>query len=220
MTSILFSQMTPPSDLESEFNIWYDTEHVPARTGLDGFTGAKRYRAVAPDSGEYVAVYEATSLAAFTTQEYAALRANPSERTQRILSSVAGFTRLICDERGRVGESDAESYLYAVAFSVPDERAEAYDQWYEDEHIPLLMKAPGWQQIRRFVVTDGVGASWTHLTLHYLKDLSALDSDARARARVAPLRNALSQEPWFGDSMRWVYRPLHVPARDAVAGVQ
>lgn len=208
MTSILFSQMTPAKDIEDEFNTWYDTEHVPARTRLDGFSGAQRYRAVSPASGEYLAVYELDSLATLSSAAYDSLRQSPSEQTQRMLANVAGFTRYACEEQGSVGESAPDSYLYVVAFAVPADRAQAYDKWYEDEHIPMLMEADGWQRIRRFVVAEGVGEAWTHLTLHYLKDPSVLDSDARARARVAPLRNALSQEPWFGNSMRWVYRPL------------
>lgn len=208
MTGVLFSQMTPPRELEEEFNHWYDTEHVPARLALDGFTSAARYRATSGEPPEYVAVYEVESTDVFQREDYLALRKDPSPTTERMLAAVTGFTRFTCAEVSDVGESTPESYLYALGFPVPDDRVAAYDEWYDEEHVPLLMEVPGWQRIRRFIVEDGVGGPWTHMTLHYLESPAVLDSPGRARARNAPLRNALVGESWFGRSERWIYEPV------------
>lgn len=209
--AVLFSQMTPKPEDEVEFNDWYDHEHVPARLALDGFTSAARYRSsdpADPAGREYVAVYTTDSLAAFDTPEYAALRANPSERTTRMLASVSGFTRFTCTVQSDVGSSGPADYLYVVAFVVPDDRRQAYDDWYEQEHVPMLMEAKEWQRITRLVVVEADGGPWTHLTFHYLSSPAALDSPERAAARVAPMRATLVTEPWFERSWRHVYKPL------------
>jgi antibiotic biosynthesis monooxygenase (ABM) superfamily enzyme len=206
-SSLLFSQMTPPPELEAEFNAWYDDEHVPARTVLPGFRSARRYRSV-EGTGEYVAVYETDGLDAFYTEAYRGLRAEPSARTTAMLDAVRGFTRFTCTEDSLVGSAPENALLYVVAFPVPADRVAAYDEWYEREHTEMLMAAAGWEGVRRLVVVDAAGGPWTHLTFHYLSTLDALGSPERAAARAAPLRNRLVAEPWFGRSRRWVYEPL------------
>lgn len=213
----LFSQMTPPEELEDEFNDWYDTEHVPARLALPAFDHAARYRAAS--GRDYVAVYDVSDVAVFDSPEYELLRTNRSDRTRRIQDKVDGFTRFTCIEQSDVGTSGPQDLLYVVAFDVPDDRVEAYDAWYELEHTDMLMAAEKWRRVRRLIVVDGAGGPWTHLTLHYIADETALDSPERAAARVAPMRNALVSEPWFSRSERWVYHPIEkAPGESARAG--
>ncbi|MGH3762591.1 hypothetical protein [Actinophytocola sp.] len=213
MTALLFSQMTPPAAADTEFNSWYDGEHVPARLALPGFRSARRYRS-AEGTGEYVAVYHVDGLDAFDTDGYRRLRAAPSQRTTAMLDAVTGFTRFTCTVQSGVGSAPENAYLYVVAFPVPPDRVAAYDEWYEREHTDMLMAADGWAGVHRLVVVDAAGGPWTHITFHFLTDLAAIDSPERAAARAAPLRSALVREPWFGRSRRWVYEPLRVaPAR-------
>ena len=51
--------------------------------------------------------------------------------------------------------------------------------------------------VRRFRITDGEPEHWTHLGLHYLNDVKALESPERAQARKTPWRDRLAAEPWF-----------------------
>jgi len=39
-SSALFSEMIPDLSYESEFNDWYDHEHIPSRMGVPGFLSA------------------------------------------------------------------------------------------------------------------------------------------------------------------------------------
>lgn len=208
-SALLFSQMTPPAELEPEFNAWYDEEHVPARLALPGFRSARRYRS-AEGTGEYVAVYHVDELAAFDTDGYRRLRTTPSARTTRMLDAVSGFTRFTCTVDSDVGTMPDSAYLYVVAFDVPADRVAAYDAWYEQEHTEMLMAADGWTGVRRLVVVDAAGGPWTHLTFHHLSTLDALDSPERTAARAAPMRAKLVEEPWFSRSRRWIYEPLPV----------
>lgn len=207
---ILFSQMTPPRDQIAEFHDWYETEHIPARMAIPGFSGAARY-ALGDTGRDFLAVYFIDDLAALETPGYQALKTDPSERTERMLGSVSGFTRYIAEEISDTGPVASEPLtLFVVAFAVPDEDVPEFEDWYEGEHVPLLMRVPGWRRVRRYRVRPGaVGRPWTHLALHEIDDPSVLDAPEREAARRTPKRDALASRSWF-DSGRWVYTPIHV----------
>jgi len=200
--SILFSEMTPDVSWENDFNDWYDTEHIPLRMGVNGFLSAQRY--LTPGTRNYLVVYEMASAAVLKTGEYQTIKNNPSDRTRRMLKSVSGFTRYIAQAAGEVkrrsmsaAEAIDAAYLYSVFFKTPVEREPEFDDWYEKDHIPALMECSDWLMVRRFKIVDGEQEQWTHLALHYLADMSALDSPARVRARESPWRARLAQEAWF-----------------------
>ena len=202
---ILFSEMTPPSGRESEFNAWYDEEHIPLRMGVAGFYGAQRYRETTPGQGApggYLAVYDTADADVFRSAAYGEVKGRPSALTKDMLSSVSGFTRYLANELDRVAQPglahpEQVPVLYAVWFEVPTERLADFDDWYARDHIPLLMQSTDWGMVRRFHVVDGDPPQGNRLALHYLKDVAALDSDARAKARATPWRTRISAEPWF-----------------------
>lgn len=201
-SAVLFSEMTPDPSRETDFHDWYDHEHIPLRMDVPGFRSAQRYRAAGKPG--YLAVYEMDDLAALKTPAYQQIKNAPSERTQRILAGVTGFTRYLADTIGEQARPPAgvddvldAPYLYAVFFKVPADRRAEFEDWYEHDHIPVLLECADWLAARRLRIADGEPADWTHLTLHYLADLRALDSAERARARTTPWRMRLAQEHWF-----------------------
>ena len=56
---LLLVGMTPAPQHETEFNAWYDTEHVPALARVPGVLSARRFRAAG--SPKYVALYHLTT---------------------------------------------------------------------------------------------------------------------------------------------------------------
>jgi hypothetical protein len=199
MTAVLFSEMTPAPEWEGEFNDWYNTEHIPLRMGAPGFTGAQRYRAT--EGPAYLAVYEMETAGALKTPEYQVIKGQPSAVTKRMLSDVTGFTRYIGNESGRWEKPESATIdaavLYAVFFEVPADRADDFDRWYTEDHIPLLMKCDDWLMVRRFDIVDGDPGKYTHLALHYLASTDALQSPEREAARATPWRAKLAVESWF-----------------------
>ncbi|MDB6178711.1 hypothetical protein PAF17_14530 [Paracoccus sp. Z330] len=75
-------------DHEGDFNLWYDREHMEERVRIDGFTGARRYRAVSGSARRYLALYRASSLGDFTSASY---QKAFNHQTQW---SVTNFTRM------------------------------------------------------------------------------------------------------------------------------
>jgi hypothetical protein len=207
---LLFSQMEPPDGAEAEFHAWYEEEHIPARMAIPGFAGALRYEAL-EGTPRYLACYFLEDVAALEHPDYARLKSEPGLRTERMLASVLGFTRYICDEISDTGDPGEEATaLSVVAFSVPDADRAAFEDWYEGEHVGLLMRVPGWLRVRRYRVRPGfAGPPWTHLALHELADAGALERPERAAARATAKRDALAGRDWFATSGRWLYRPIH-----------
>jgi hypothetical protein len=176
---------------------------------IPGFASAVRYEAIEGDP-RYLACYFLDDMGALETPEYKRLKSDPGERTARMLDNVSGFTRYICDETSDTGPVDEEAgALFVVAFGVPEEGRAEFDGWYEEEHVPLLLKVPGWLRVRRYVARPGhAGPDWTHLALHELRDTAVLDRPERAAARDTPRRERLMRNDW-ARSGRWVYRPIH-----------
>lgn len=226
-SAILFSQMEPPEPLESEFNEWYDEEHVPVRLALEGFTGAVRYRVHSDDpnslpSPKYAVTYFMRDLAVLETPEYGKLKEAPSERTDRMLKSVSRFTRFIGEEVFRRIKPEAQAVettpvLYVVLFAVPEERQVEFEDWYDQDHIPLLMQERLWRACVRYRLREGSPAQWTHLTLHYLEGSEALRSPFREEARQTVWRQRLSKESWFQGSYN-LYQRLEPPEHWARLG--
>lgn len=54
---VLTVRLNIPADKETEFNQWYNIDHLPALVSVPGVYGARRYQAVEGDS-KYLAVYE------------------------------------------------------------------------------------------------------------------------------------------------------------------
>lgn len=69
---------------ESEFNNWYDNEHVPDRVSMPGVIKATRFKAVV-GSPKYLALYWANSLSSFDGPEYQHAFKNQTTWSQKIL---------------------------------------------------------------------------------------------------------------------------------------
>lgn len=208
MRGILFSQMEPPAGWEADFHHWYDTDHIPARLAMDGFDSAVRYRAL-EGVPKYLAVYELTDMGVLGTEPYNELKRAPSAETTRMLANVRGFTRYTCREISDSGPArHPGDYLAVVAFAVPDADLGQFDDWYETEHSPMLLKADDWLRVRRYEVTSGEGGPWNRLALHELSSIEVMGSPERAAARRGPKRDALADRPWFGQGGRWLYEAI------------
>jgi hypothetical protein len=200
--TILFSEMSPPSSLEGQFNAWYDNEHIPLRMAVPGFVSAQRYLAQ-DDQRNYLAVYEMSARENLQSPEYLVVKNQPSELTKTMLSSVSGFTRYIGNTLGEQWQdgvkdplSQAE-YLYAVFFTVTQEDLPEFDAWYAQDHVPVLLECSDWLGTRRFEIVDGDPQPFNRLAIHYIKTPLALESPARAKARTTPWRDKLAVKPWF-----------------------
>lgn len=97
---ILIVTMEPPSDMEDEFNDWYDTEHFPERKALPGFGAAGRWACI-EGWPRYLALYELRSVASLETPEYRAVSGeHASPWTRRVVPRCVGRRRVVGIEVG------------------------------------------------------------------------------------------------------------------------
>ena len=82
--------------------------------------------------------------------------------------------------------------ILAVAMSVPEGSEDDLDAWYTEEHIPMLLKVPGWRRIRRFRLTralDAPGPRPAFLSVHELAGPEVLEDPGFLAAISTPWRD-------------------------------
>lgn len=198
-TTIVFDALTVERENTFAFDVWYANHYLPQALAGGAFLGARRY--ASPIRGSYLAVLE---VARSAPADPLATLAGPDAR-------VTGLERYCADDLGEhraPGVDDAileAPIAYPVFFRVPADREREFNAWYDEEHMGILLECPHWRACRRFRVRAPRPGDWTHIALHYLTDLLALESPERDRARATPWRARLAQEAWF----RGEYRVYH-----------
>lgn len=92
-TGLLLAMMEPPPSFEEEFQDWYDTEHFPERSAIDGFLTAARF--ICLDGWpRYLALYDLTSVDVLHGGSYGRIAgANYTVWTNRVIPRVWGHYR-------------------------------------------------------------------------------------------------------------------------------
>ena len=109
------------------------------------------------------------------------------------MSNILGnlLLRFRSDQRGITG---LETAIVLIAFvvvmmEVDPEGEEAFERWYNDEHLPERLEIPGYVSARRFKLEEGNGVL-KYLCIWELEDASPLQSDQykAQRARICRTR--------------------------------
>ncbi len=197
--TIVYDAITVKREGGFAFDVWHQNHYIPSVLATGQMLNVQCYGS--PLRATYVAVFESNTDAA------ALHGALPLPAHDAIIAGerhVATFVNQHTAPDAGYPFKDA-SILYPVLFSVPPEDEKEFDTWYDEEHLGILLKSPHWPMCRRFKVHQPALGSWTHIALHYLHDLRALESPERDEARATPWRARLAQHAWFkGD-----YRVLH-----------
>ena len=90
---LLMATMEPPSNIDEEFQDWYDFEHFPERQGCPGFETAHRFVCI-DGFPRYLALYDLTNVSVLHGPAYAEIAISRySPWTHRIMSKVWGQYR-------------------------------------------------------------------------------------------------------------------------------
>jgi hypothetical protein len=89
--------------MESEFNRWYQRQHLAERLAIDGFNAARRYQALGAQPA-YMAVYECRSIDVLQSVAYRERLANPTTWTKKIMPGFRSTLRSACRETWALGE--------------------------------------------------------------------------------------------------------------------
>lgn len=111
-----------------------------------------------------MAIYDFDELEWLTREEYTRLRAAPvqSQRERDTMRQIYVDRKsydLLKEWKGddfkdlqKVENEGRANVMVAVSFNLQDgdDLEDELRRWYEDEHVPMLMKVPGWRRSRRF----------------------------------------------------------------------
>lgn len=204
-----------PREIEAEWNRWYDEVRIPARLALPGFIAARRFRAYEGEAS-YLTLYELERPEAAASVPYRKLmrreRALPrgsfEARTLALAGGHCAVYRQVYPEAGyAVPETE---YLFLVAHDIPPGREEEFAAWHDTEHIPAMLRVPGFVTARRFRLHEptagspGAPSSPQYLTLYDLADRNAVECEQFLRDR---------NSPWTAWVRSWYTRRLRIKAR-------
>jgi len=91
---LLLVGMTPAPAVETAFNAWYDTEHVPALARVPGVLSARRFR-TSGGNPKYVALYHLTSPGVVDGAEWKAASGS-TPMPEHIRPQISDRLRLVC----------------------------------------------------------------------------------------------------------------------------
>ncbi len=198
--AIVFDALTVTRENTFQFDVWYANHYLPGALERGRFASVRRY--LSPIRGDYLALFQ---MGQGSVSE-AMMSAGP---THALVASTERYVADFIGGRAAPGAGDATleaDILYPVFFRVPAAREQEFDAWYNDEHMQLLQGCPYWPMCRRYRIRNPVAGGWTHVALHYLTDLRALESPERDQARSTPWRDRLAAESWFKGEYRVYYQ--------------
>ncbi|KAG4435767.1 hypothetical protein IFR05_008741 [Cadophora sp. M221] len=194
---ILYVTMQPKPSLPiSQFHDWYNNEHGPTRLRLPFVTNGFRYRAsdlegAAPseEKPEWMAVYDITDMDELTKDTYLRLRDQPvkSQREADTMKEIKVDRKLydhvqsweskefkVLENVENEGEGNVVVAVFLTLFP-GEEPAKEVEKWYQQEHVDMLSKVPGWLRTRRYVTSSiDPKAPVEHLALHEYKPQNGL----------------------------------------------
>ncbi|SPO21473.1 uncharacterized protein UTRI_00955_B [Ustilago trichophora] len=121
----------------------------------------------------WAAFYTISDNSVFSDVSYTSLREERSKREAELFTRLAIVDRRIYaleydsdaddrigpKERKRIGlnvqlASDTPKYVVTNSVDVVQDMQEEYARWFEEEHVVMLAKVPGWRRSRRFRLID------------------------------------------------------------------
>lgn len=215
MQALLVAMMNPPAD-EDAFNAWYDEEHVPLRLGVPGFLSARRYRAAESSDGpRYLALYDLASADVLKSDAYQRLWREPSSRERDMLGSIPFTDRRVCELVLDAPEWTRDApYQLIVCMPPPPGASEDFVAWYREEHIPLLLKVPGWRRARLFRQLEGNGPAF--MAVHELESPAVFDTKEHEAATSTPWRKRIRESVQvYERNLFELWRPMPESTRAA-----
>jgi type IV secretory pathway VirJ component len=154
---------------ESDFNRWYDREHMQERVAIPGFQSARRFAAVGECVRPYLALYYTDSLDVFDSEPYGRAFANQTAWSLENFKRMRGTQRRV----GRLTLESGEGEGGALAlFVIPQARRA------EPDLMPRLMERATGATQEEFIVRASVLETDARLSTPVTADAVPAPSDA------------------------------------------
>ena len=159
-TAITVIKLDPPDEREDDWNHWYSNVHAPGRFEC-GFLAFRRFEIVPGQpqvdtrqggQAKYLAIMELPNTDVLTSPEYDAITerwmATPPDSFEHLTMTLPKFARGVLELIGQYPSDDQPllpdtNYIFLSAHDVPAEIADEFNEWYVEEHMPLVLSEPG-----------------------------------------------------------------------------
>lgn len=166
---LVFSE--PVKGKEAQYSAWYDEVHVPALLAVPGFVAAERYQSVKADTPDsklppYVAFYQVKSTDwaatdAAVKRDFAAGKIRSSLAFNQASSATVVYQTLgpfvhAKDVPGAsaptqiAGKTELRTYAMFVSMNAAEGKDEAFNRWYDQQHMPDVLRIPGFLSGQRY----------------------------------------------------------------------
>ena len=141
--ALFLVRMDVAHDHEATFNEVYDREHAPNLGGVPGVRRAARYRQPSPTEPRYLAAYELDGL---TVMDSAAWKKAgeagrwPGEIRPHTMNRHLTKYEWVGGNSALTGKTP---YVFWVMMDIEPHREALFNDLYDNEHLPLLLKLPG-----------------------------------------------------------------------------
>lgn len=229
--AITVIKLDPPGEREDEWNEWYSNVHSPGRFEC-GFLAFRRFELVPneppvdtlqPDQAKYLAVMELPDTSVLTSPEYDAIterwQATPPDSFEHLTMTLPKFARGVLERIGQYPDEDQpllpeSRYIFMSAHDVPEEIADEFNEWYVEEHMPLVLGEPGFNAVKRYVhlsdefppMLSRGGELFTHLSIWEIDDPEAFRNPKFADYTVTPWQKRMRR--LFKLKMSNVYKEI------------
>ena len=201
----------PGSDTDDvAFHEWYNTEHGPLRLRLPFIKTGDRYKAADDKKPGWSAVYDVSDLEQLDKRIYTRLREERSQREKKVMGTFESLDRKIYSTVSTRGDFNGPAPLQlAVSMRVQDGDVDDFNAWYEEEHIDMLSKVPGWLRTRRFKLEVGglmgmpPAGQTEFLAVHDYEAKNGLDGPEHKAAASTPWRQKVVDKIVWYDRRQW-----------------
>ena len=143
--------------VESEFNEWYQTEHVRQRMQIPGFLSARRYRALGA-SQAYMALYSCTDVGVLEQPAYKDILVEPTPLTKKMMPHFRNMVRSACHETWSAGTGLGGEAIVLQCAPKPGQDHEARD-FIAQTLYPQFARANCLVRLALWEASEGVGAA-------------------------------------------------------------
>lgn len=187
-TGLLMVWTDIDAEAETEFNRWYNEEHIPRLLEVPGFLSAGRYAAL-KGGPRYLAVYELEDHNVLRSAAYLdTVKYQPSAERQRHGTSRIGrnflrngYRQIFPSHTHPIEQTRGPAPVLQMGrIDVPAAVEEEFNDWYNTVYIPGYLTVPGCIAARRYCAIEGQPK---YLTLYEFEHAGVPESEEWARAR-------------------------------------
>ncbi|KAH8702275.1 hypothetical protein BGW36DRAFT_356404 [Talaromyces proteolyticus] len=191
---ILYLLLTPGDNvIPGDCFSWFDSK-CPKK--LVGILGAARYAAIDDKKPEYLAVYELKHLEHFDLSQVIKAASPPANLELVDFRVYSQFSEKISPNYASA--PDDRIFRTLALQPAPDLSADDYNEWYEQDHVPLLSLSPGWLKSTRWTLKEDVLFRYgsvqkdrklcNYLAIHEYESMASFETPEFKRAITSPWR--------------------------------